>query len=46
MVSGVVGFGCVLGGFLSVHRRRLPWLLLGIAAVPLAVNVVATIQAT
>jgi hypothetical protein len=43
---GFVGFGCVVGGFLSIHRRYLPWVLLALAAVPLAVNVIATVTAT
>jgi hypothetical protein len=44
-VTGAAGFACVVGAFLSVHRRRLPWLLLGLSVLPLAANVWATMQA-
>ncbi len=26
---GLIGIGCTVGAFASVHQRRLPWLLLG-----------------
>jgi hypothetical protein len=28
---GLVGIACTIGGFGSVHQRRLPWVLLGLA---------------
>ena len=39
------GLGCValvVGAFLSIHRRMLPWALLAAAAVPLAGSVLLT----
>ncbi len=41
--AGLIGVGLVVGGFLSIHRRRTPWLLLACAAVPLAANIVMTL---
>jgi hypothetical protein len=41
--AGLVGVGCVVGAFLSIHRPRTPWLLLACAAVPLAANIVMTL---
>ncbi len=40
--AGLVGFASVVGAFMSIHRPRMPWLLLGFAAIPLAVNVLTT----
>jgi len=31
-VFGLVGLACTVGAFGSVHRRRLPWALLGVAS--------------
>ena len=45
VVAGLVGVGFVVGAFLSIHRRRLPWLMLAAAAVPLAANIVITVGA-
>ena len=28
---GLIGIACTVGAFASVHQRRLPWLLLGVA---------------
>jgi hypothetical protein len=44
-VAGGVCVGLVVGAFLSIHRRVLPWLLLVAAAAPLAANIVATTKA-
>ena len=35
VVLGMVSVALTVGGFLSIHRRRLPFLLLGAAALPL-----------
>lgn len=43
--AGLVGFASVVGAFMSIHRPRTPWLLLGFAAIPLAVNVLTTMSA-
>jgi hypothetical protein len=34
---GLVGIACTVGAFASVHQRRLPWLLLGVATLVEAV---------
>ncbi len=41
--AGLIGVGLVVGAFLSIHRRRTPWLLLACAAVPLAANIAMTL---
>jgi hypothetical protein len=35
---GLVGLGATLGAFASVHRQRLPWMLLGVATVALVAS--------
>jgi hypothetical protein len=40
---GLISVGLVVGGFLSIHRRRLPWLLLAAAAVPLTADVLIAV---
>jgi hypothetical protein len=39
---GVLGLLCTIGAFASVHRRRLPWMLLGTASVALLAGLLAT----
>lgn len=39
---GVLGLLCTIGAFASVHRRRLPWMLLGAASVALLAGWLAT----
>ena len=41
--AGLIGVASVVGGFLSIHRRRLPWMLLALGAVPLAINIAVTL---
>ncbi|GAA0489659.1 hypothetical protein Ade02nite_24950 [Paractinoplanes deccanensis] len=36
---GLISVGLAVGSFLSIHRPALPWLLLGCATVPLAIDV-------
>jgi hypothetical protein len=38
-VFGLLSVALVVGSFLSIHRRTLPWLLLGAATVPVAIDV-------
>jgi hypothetical protein len=45
VAAGLAGAAFVVAAFLSIHRRRLPWLLLACAAAPLAVNVAVTVTA-
>jgi hypothetical protein len=40
---GLSGIGLATAAFLSIQRRRLPWLMLGLATVPLGVNLGLTI---
>jgi hypothetical protein len=42
---GLGGIGLTTAAFLAARRRRLPWVLLGLASVPLAVNLGLTIAA-
>jgi hypothetical protein len=35
---GLFGIACTVGGFASVHRRRTPWILLGVATATLVVG--------
>jgi hypothetical protein len=44
-LTGVICVALVVGAFLSIHRRVLPWALMLAAAVPLAVNMVANSRA-
>jgi hypothetical protein len=41
---GLVGIACTVGAFASVHRRYLPWTLLGGATVAEAVCIAATVM--
>ncbi|MEV0727614.1 hypothetical protein [Polymorphospora sp. NPDC050346] len=45
IIGGLAGITLTVGGFLSIQRRRLPWLMLGGATVPLLLNLVLTIVA-
>lgn len=45
MITGALGIGATVGGFLSVHRRRVPWILLGTASVALLLGMIFTIIA-
>ncbi|MEV0396191.1 hypothetical protein [Polymorphospora rubra] len=45
IVGGLAGITLTVGGFLSIQRRRLPWLMLGGATVPLLLNLVLTVIA-
>lgn len=40
---GITGIGLTVAAFVVVRRNRLPWLLLGLATVPLLVNVGLTV---
>ncbi|MFC7548048.1 hypothetical protein [Plantactinospora sp. GCM10030261] len=42
---GLLGVGLTVAAFAVVRRDRLPWLLLGLATVPLLVNVGLTVTA-
>jgi hypothetical protein len=42
--TGVAGIALTVGGFMAVHRRHLPWALLGAASATLAMNVVMTVS--
>ena len=41
---GLISVALAVGGFLSIHRRRLPWLLLLGAAVPLTADVLLAVS--
>jgi hypothetical protein len=45
IVVGVAGIGLTVGAFAAVHRRRLPYILLGAATVVLAYSMLVTITA-
>lgn len=45
MAVGVAGIGLTVGAFLTVHRNRAPWALLGAASVVLALAMVLTAKA-
>jgi hypothetical protein len=42
LAGGVAGIGLTATAFLAVHHRRLPWVLLATATVPLVVNLAST----
>ncbi|GAA0729383.1 hypothetical protein Drose_32615 [Dactylosporangium roseum] len=42
VVIGLVGLACTIGSFASVHRRRLPFALLGAASVSLVAGWIVT----
>ncbi|GAA2390597.1 hypothetical protein [Dactylosporangium salmoneum] len=39
---GLLGLACTIGAFASVHRRRLPFALLGVASVSLLIGWIVT----
>ena len=39
---GLLGLACTIGAFASVHRRRLPFALLGVASVTLLIGWITT----
>lgn len=43
VVVGLGGVGLVVAALLSAHRARLPWIMLGLASVPYAVNLALTL---
>ena len=45
VAAGLFGVAFVVAAFLSIHRRRLPWLLLAGSTVPLALNIAMTLTA-
>lgn len=46
IAQGVAGIACTIGAFLAVHRRELPWLLLGLATAALLSTLTLTLVAT
>jgi hypothetical protein len=45
LITGGVGIGATVAAFLTVSRRRAPWILLGIASVALVSGMIMTIAA-
>jgi hypothetical protein len=45
IVVGVAGIGLTVGAFAAVHRRRLPYILLGAATLVLAYSMLITVTA-
>ena len=42
LITGVTGIALTVGAFTSIHRRRLPWIMLTLATIPLAAAVTLT----
>ncbi|MDQ7904733.1 hypothetical protein RB614_09400 [Phytohabitans sp. ZYX-F-186] len=42
---GLVGIGLTVGAFMSIQRRRLPWIMLALATIPLVASIVLTVRA-
>lgn len=42
---GLLGIGLTVGAFMSIQRHRLPWIMLGLATIPLIVSIVLTVRA-
>jgi hypothetical protein len=42
---GLVGIGLTVGAFMSIQRRRLPWVMLALATIPLIASIVLTVRA-
>lgn len=42
--TGVAGIALTVGGFMAVHRRHLPWALLGAASATLVLNLLLTLS--
>jgi len=45
LTTGTLGIGATVAAFLTVSRRRVPWILLGLASVALVVGMILTIAA-
>ncbi len=45
MILGTVGIGLTIAGFATIHRDRVPWMLLGAASLTLLAGLAATINA-
>jgi hypothetical protein len=45
LITGGLGIGATVAAFLTVNRRRVPWILLGVASVALVVGMILTITA-
>ena len=45
LTTGTMGIGATVAAFLTVSRRRVPWILLGLASVALVVGMILTIAA-
>lgn len=42
---GLTGIGLTVGAFMSIQRRRLPWVMLALATIPLIASIVLTVRA-
>jgi hypothetical protein len=42
---GLAGIGLTVGAFMSIQRRRLPWIMLALATIPLIASIVLTVRA-
>jgi hypothetical protein len=42
VAAGLAGIGLTVAAFLTVHRRRVPWLLLGMSSVSLIAGMILT----
>lgn len=42
---GLVGIGLTVGAFMSIQRRRPPWIMLALATIPLIASIVLTVRA-
>lgn len=42
---GLGGIGLTVGAFMSIQRRRLPWVMLALATIPLIASIVLTVRA-
>jgi hypothetical protein len=45
LITGGAGIGATVAAFLTVSRRRVPWILLGVASAALVVGMILTISA-
>jgi hypothetical protein len=45
IIVGLIGIGLTIGAFAAVHRRRMPYALLGAATVVLAYGMLVTVAA-
>lgn len=42
---GLAGLGLTVGAFMSIQRRRLPWIMLALATITLVASIVLTVRA-